>query len=58
MLITEWDTEEYIKVRVQEAVERTTAKYQSQLSAQQAEIAALKQQLAQQNGGGKYNAAH
>jgi hypothetical protein len=72
MLITEWDWEEFAKVRVQEASEKTAAKYQAQIDQYQsreaqyqsreaqarARIAMLERQLAQQNGGGAYQAAH
>jgi hypothetical protein len=58
MLLTEWDWEEFARVRAQEAAERTAAKFQAQHERDQARIAMLERQLAQQNGGGNYHVDH
>jgi hypothetical protein len=54
MLITEWNQEEFVRVRTQEAIAQTAAKYEAQHNhdmaqhtADQARIAALERQLAQ-----------
>jgi hypothetical protein len=58
MLLTEWKLADARKVWEQEASERTAAKYQAQHEQDQARIAMLERQLAQQSGGGNYHVDH